>query len=171
MVQDYIIQIISNLFFIVVIMLIVDILVPDDYKHYIEIFMGICIVLMLISPILDISNDLKLQYFKKLNETETGFISSNIYSKEMYKDSLIKEYKEKLESDIKNNISFKTGKQVEIVSLQIYDNLDLKNFGQIKNIVIKGEYDAKIANILKNEYETDKQNIVFEEVKNSNGKN
>lgn len=165
MVQDFISQMVANLFYIVIVILILEVLIPESYRKYIEIFLGICIVLIILTPILERSGNLKLQYMESINKLEGEFKERKIYSEDLYKQSLVDEYKDRLKEDIKKKIKAEIGMDVEIVLLKICEDLNMPQFGRIEKIKIKGDYNEKIVNILKNQYGMSKDKIEFEEVK------
>jgi len=164
-VQDFVSQTVANLFYIVIVVLIVEVLIPENYRKYIEVFLGICIVLLILTPILEMSGNLKLQYIENINKLENEFKEKKIYSEDLYKQSLVDEYKDRLKEDIKKKIEAETGMNVEIALLKISEDLNQPQFGKIEKIKIKGDYNEKIVDILKNQYGISKDKIEFEEVK------
>jgi len=164
-VQDFINQTVTNLFYIVIVILIIEVLIPENYRRYIDIFLGICIVLIIFTPILEKSENLKFQFMESINKLEDEMKEKKIYSEDLYKQSLVDEYKDRLKEDIKKKIEAETGMDVEIVLLKICEDLNMPKFGRVEKIKIKGDYNEKIVNILKNQYGMSKDKIEFEEVK------
>lgn len=162
---DFISQIITNLFYIVIVILIFEVLVPEGYRKYVEIFLGICIVLIILTPLIDSSRNLRFQYAESINKFENEFKEKEIYSEDIYRQSLIAEYKDKLKEDIKKKIKSETGIDIEIVAIKICEDFNTPHFGKIEDIKIKGGYDKKIVDILKNQYSVDRDKIKFEEVR------
>ncbi|ADQ07450.1 Sporulation stage III protein AF [Caldicellulosiruptor hydrothermalis 108] len=163
--QEILNEIALSLFYIVIIAILIENLVNESYRKYINIFLGLTVSMVLIAPIVENSDFLKFEFHKSLQRIESEFNQQGIYSQDIYREALVQEYKSKLKDDIEDNVRDICGKEIQIVEMHIYENMDSPDFGKVDEIKIEGEYDGKVVEIISNKYHVRKDKIYFQKLR------
>lgn len=119
----------------------VEMLMPSNsMKKYIKLVLGLLIMAVVLQPILSYFNkgfSLSGYSFKYENILDSGYIKqeSEAYSQKQ-QDSVTKLYKENLQDKMKSGIqALVTGKNVS-VSVEIIDDVNARNYGEIKKVTV-----------------------------------
>jgi stage III sporulation protein AF len=163
--QEVLNEIGLSLFYIVIIAILIENLVNERYRKYINVFLGLIVSMVLIAPIVQKSDFLKFEFQKSLQRIESEFNQQGIYSQDIYREALVQEYKSKLQDEIKDDVSSTCEKEIQIVEMNIYENMDSPDFGKINEIKIEGEYDGKVVEIISNKYHVRKDKIYFQKLR------
>ncbi|BCS81547.1 stage III sporulation protein AF [Anaerocellum diazotrophicum] len=163
--QEILNEISLSLFYIVIIAILIENLVNEKYKKYIDVFLGLTVSMVLVAPIIEKTDYLKFEFEKSLQRIENEFNQQGVYSSEIYRQALIQEYKSRLKDDIEDNVKDKCGKEIHIVEINIYENMDSPDFGKAYEVIIEGEYDNKVVEIISNKYRVRKDKIYFQKLR------
>jgi len=163
--QEILNEVALSLFYIVIIAIFIENLVNENYRKYINVFLGLTVSMVLIAPISENSEFLKSEFQKSLQRIESEFNQQGIYSQDIYRQALVQEYKSKLKDDIEDNVRDICGKEVQVVNISIYEDIDSHDFGRLKEIKIEGEYDRKVVEIISNKYHVRKDRIYFQKLR------
>lgn len=163
--QEILNEIALSLFYIVIIAILIENLVNESYRKYINVFLGLTVSMVLIAPIVENSDFLKFEFQKSLQRIESEFNQQGIYSQDIYRQALVQEYKSKLKDEIEDNVRDICGKKIQIVEMHIYENMDSPDFGKIYEIKIEGEYDGKVVEMISNKYHVRKDKIYFQKLR------
>jgi len=163
--QEILNEVALSLFYIVIIAIFIENLVNENYRKYINVFLGLTASMVLITPILENSEVLKFEFQKNLKKIESEFNQQGVYSQDIYRQALVQEYKNKLKDDIEDNVREICGKEIQVVNMSIYEDIDSHDFGRLKEIKIEGEYDRKVVGIISNKYHVPKDRIYFQKLR------
>jgi len=151
-------------FFVVILSMFIGIIIPEDYKKYINVYIGICILIILLNPFLELNKNLKIDFFKQIYMVENDIAKNSSNNVDMYRKMVIEEYKSKLINQIKENIKNNIGLDIQIEDVVINENIDSKDFGKIIKIIIQGKHNEEICRFLNEKYMVEKSMVIFKEV-------
>lgn len=132
---------ILNIVSVVIFITIVELILPNSsMKKYIKMIVGLLVMLVIINPILD------LMHGKVKLEEDVFRTSSAIHKQELVlnlnhfkgtqQKQIISVYKDNIEKYIKDQIEFNNKIRVLSIDSSIEENVDSKEFGNIKELAI-----------------------------------
>lgn len=145
--------------------MVLDLLTPQDYKKYINLFLGLCITLTLLSPVIDISKNFKNDLTKEILSFSKKFDNKNSIDSHSYAKNIINELKKRIVEDIKVKVKNKYGKDIVIEDIEINEDIKSNQFGKIISITINQKFSKELVEYLSTEYLIESKSIFFKEVK------
>lgn len=130
-----------NIVTIIVFITFLEILLPNSsIKKYIKMIVGLLVMLVILSPILELVNgNIKIEneIIKTSSEVEQKYLQVNAHQLEDEQNrQMIEVYKRKMEKDIKERIEYEHS--VEVLSIHTYIDEDIKShaFGSLNQLNI-----------------------------------
>jgi stage III sporulation protein AF len=139
----------------------IEIILPSSsMKKYIKVVLGFVIIIIIINPFINILNkniDIDKEVFANIvKEEKSDYIINKDFINQNNKQ-ITEIYKFKLKNDIMRLVKDKSNLMVEDIFIDITDDVDDENFGNIKNIQLVVNY--------KNEQQRSQDKIKVQEIK------
>ncbi|QEK12145.1 stage III sporulation protein AF [Crassaminicella thermophila] len=132
---------ILNIIAVIIFITFLEILLPSsNMKKYINMIVGLLVMLVIISPVLELVNRntrIQEEIIKTSSDIDRKALSLSLEQfEEAQEKQIIALYKSKLENHIKDQIEYKRNIDVLRINSQIEENRQSKEFGNIKQLEI-----------------------------------
>lgn len=140
---DTISQLIKNLIVLVIVASLLEIILPDNnYRPYVKFVVGIMIMISILNPVLQllrIMPDLEMEIMRTQMEQfeDISFEDGNQINDEAVmnnQDLIVQEYKRSLAHKVNETVSNRRGLDLSLVELEVIEDMNKKDFGNIKKI-------------------------------------
>lgn len=171
MISGFIYDWLKNIVVLFIIITLVDLIMPKgSMKRYINLFIGLIVIFMVISPFLKLTSIDFKQYGSNIEGFNLQEDKSIDFTKQQA-ESIENIYIEKLSSKIKLIIEDKT--EYEIYSVNVEIERDQENFGEIRaiDVTLKEDLNRSEADNTKTINITKVKKVTLEEKKSSEGNN
>ena len=134
------------IFFLLLVTVFMNLLGKSSFRKYINIFVGLIIILIVIKPVLSWTDNLdKVDHYYDLNayQSDAKDISAEIVGAEAgYQKQVVSSYKSAIKKQIETQIK-NYGLTIDKLAVTIEEDLKSEECGQIKKIVLEASKKAK----------------------------